>query len=349
MAQTAIKNFLSSHKRATFKLLLGLAISSLAACGGLQSRQDIEQAQAVQQKPTPTPHSISTNPIVGPPLPQVTYPTPVPEVMGPPSPPKPTVLQREAPRIGLILGPGGMKAYAHLGILKELQRAHIPVSSLVGIEWGAVIGAAYALQGQVNEAEWKSFRLRESDVPGNGFLSAKVKSETIQSLNAFLGTIFAKSALDRARIDFACPSYNIRSEKFQWNNKGSVHEALARCVPYQPYYTDNNGWMAEPFSVSEAAAYLRAKGANIIVFANVLAQGELFPSKLFGEQFSETLLWAEVRRELNRPKIPGVDWVINVNTTDHGLTDFEGRRAMMEQGARAAQDIVAKLSSQYGF
>jgi NTE family protein len=88
-------------------------------------------------------------------------PTPVPMASPPPpSAPIPSATPlppRVLPKIGVILGPGGMKTFAHLGVLREMNRARIPVHAIVGLEWGAVMAGAFATQGQINDAEWKAF------------------------------------------------------------------------------------------------------------------------------------------------------------------------------------------------
>lgn len=337
-ALMATKNFLFSRESKLVNLILVFVL--VAGCEGLQRRSDTKKGATPTATATP-------KPMAGPTPPQ---PAPTPTPMGvPTAPAKDSFIEREAPKVGLILGPGAMKAYAHLGVLKELAKARIPVNHVVGLEWGAVIGGAYSMQGQVNEAEWKSFRLRENDIPGSAFLSTKIKLEAVQNLNTFLEAVFGNHSLDKNRIDFSCPTHNFRTGNMQWMNKGSAREAMTKCVPYLPYFSDNGGWMAEPFAIAEAAAYLRAKGANVIIFSNVLAQGDLFPSKLQNDQYPELVLWAEVRRALSRAKDQGIDWVINVNANDKALTDFSGRRALVDQGTKAAQEVVPRLVSTYGF
>src|SRR4051812_35650969 len=57
--------------------------------------------------------------------------------------------------VAVILGPGGYKAFAHAGVLKELKKANIPIQRIVGVEWGALVAGLFAQRGQVHEAEWK--------------------------------------------------------------------------------------------------------------------------------------------------------------------------------------------------
>jgi NTE family protein len=57
----------------------------------------------------------------------------------------------ERPRIGLALGGGGARGYAHLGVIKALQEADIPVDVIAGTSMGAVVGAACAMGYRTEE------------------------------------------------------------------------------------------------------------------------------------------------------------------------------------------------------
>ena len=48
------------------------------------------------------------------------------------------------PRIGLVLGGGGARGIAHISVLKELERLHVPVDCIAGTSAGAMIGGLYA-------------------------------------------------------------------------------------------------------------------------------------------------------------------------------------------------------------
>lgn len=51
---------------------------------------------------------------------------------------------RRRPKIGLALGSGGLRGFAHIGVLKVLERENIPVDLIAGCSIGAMIGALYA-------------------------------------------------------------------------------------------------------------------------------------------------------------------------------------------------------------
>ncbi len=59
----------------------------------------------------------------------------------------------ERPRVGLVLGGGGARGAAHIGVLKELERQRIPVDAIAGTSMGAIVGGLYATGMSATELE----------------------------------------------------------------------------------------------------------------------------------------------------------------------------------------------------
>lgn len=64
-------------------------------------------------------------------------------------------------RVGLVLGGGGARGAAHIGVLKELERMQVPIDAIVGTSMGAIIGGLYAsgmtpaeLEQLITELDW---------------------------------------------------------------------------------------------------------------------------------------------------------------------------------------------------
>ena len=47
------------------------------------------------------------------------------------------------PRVALVLSGGGARGFAHVGVLRALQRLQVPVDIVVGASMGAVVGGAF--------------------------------------------------------------------------------------------------------------------------------------------------------------------------------------------------------------
>lgn len=83
------------------------------------------------------------------------------------------------PRLGLALGGGGARGYAHLGVLKAFQEANIPVDVIAGTSMGAVVGAAWASGYRIEELIdmalemrwWRLLVLADPTLPRQGVIA----------------------------------------------------------------------------------------------------------------------------------------------------------------------------------
>jgi len=97
---------------------------------------------------------------------------------------------RGRPRIGLALGGGGARGYAHLGVLKALQEANIPVDVIAGTSMGAVVGAAYATGYRIEELmdialqmRWQRlFGLADPTIPRQGVIAGNQLEKYFEAL-----------------------------------------------------------------------------------------------------------------------------------------------------------------------
>jgi len=70
----------------------------------------------------------------------------------------------ERPRIGLALSGGGARGAAHIGILKVLEREHIPVDYIAGTSMGSIVGGMYASGMSPEEIETRLIAVDWDDV-----------------------------------------------------------------------------------------------------------------------------------------------------------------------------------------
>jgi predicted acylesterase/phospholipase RssA len=76
------------------------------------------------------------------------------------------------PRLGVVLSAGGLRGAAHLGVLRRLIAAKIPIDVIVGVSAGAIVGAYYAAVGMsIDEiiADAPRMRLRHILLHGSSF------------------------------------------------------------------------------------------------------------------------------------------------------------------------------------
>ena len=50
----------------------------------------------------------------------------------------------DRPRIGLVLGGGGARGIAHIGVIRVLEELRIPIDYVAGTSMGSIVGGLYA-------------------------------------------------------------------------------------------------------------------------------------------------------------------------------------------------------------
>ena len=72
-----------------------------------------------------------------------------------------SVMAADRPKVGLVLGGGGARGAAHIGVLEELERLRIPVDCVAGTSMGALVAGAWAsgldaatLRSEMGKADW---------------------------------------------------------------------------------------------------------------------------------------------------------------------------------------------------
>ncbi|HZX92283.1 MAG TPA: patatin-like phospholipase family protein [Rudaea sp.] len=88
--------------------------------------------------------------------------------------------------IGLVLGGGGARGAAHIGVLKVLEREHIPICKVAGTSMGAIVGGMYAsgyspedIERILGQIDWKEVL---SDDPPREKLNMRRKGQDLEFL-----------------------------------------------------------------------------------------------------------------------------------------------------------------------
>jgi NTE family protein len=59
--------------------------------------------------------------------------------------------QQKQPKVGLVLSGGGAKGFAHIGVLKAIDKAGLQIDYIGGTSMGAIIGGLYAAGYSANK------------------------------------------------------------------------------------------------------------------------------------------------------------------------------------------------------
>jgi|GEM_PF-2063638 len=247
-------------------------------------------------------------------------------------------------KLGLILGPGGLRAYGEIGFLEELTKAKIPIHGVVGLEMGALVGAAYAAKGQTFDAEWQLMKIKEDDWFNRNFMGT-ASPQDFGNLHSFWTGIWGAQQIEATKVPFACPTLPLQERRGRIVEKGSLVEAVEACVPAAPFFKAYKDRLAATSSLALAAQYLRSKGADYLVYVDVLSDrsGPFFPQA----QGDENGMWATVAESLEMQS-KEVQKVVVLNLGNFTLNDFVHRRDMIQKGQEAGRLAVPELQREMG-
>lgn len=211
----------------------------------------------------------------------------------------PTMVVAKAPVIGLALSGGGVKGFAHIGVLKAIEKAGIKIDLVCGTSMGSIIGALYAsgyspeqIEKLVTGEDWTEimndhvFRRhldhfeKKNDgqyffrIQGEKNEAGLIKGQRITNLLCqWFSPVHECEDFSRLRIPFFCIATDLETGKPVCLSKGFLPDALRASISYPFVFTPvkldgkllGDGGIARNLPVSD----LREAGADIIIAVNV--------------------------------------------------------------------------------
>jgi NTE family protein len=178
-------------------------------------------------------------------------------------------LTRRAPRLGLALGSGSARGWAHIGVLQVLDEEGVRPDIVCGSSIGALVGAAYAA-GELNRfADWVQ-GLGMRDV--FGFMDFNLSGGMLkgEKLIAFWRRNFADFDIESSPMLFGAVATDLHSGAEVWLRHGSIADAVRASIALPGLFTPVaredgrllvDGGLVNPVPTSLA----RAMGADIVI------------------------------------------------------------------------------------
>jgi NTE family protein len=198
---------------------------------------------------------------------------------------------RRKPRIGLALGAGSARGWAHIGAIRALEDRQIKPEVICGTSIGALVGAAYA-SAQLNRLEewvsglaWTTV-VRLMDLTWKGGL---IRGERLFKL--FRAT-FEEHDIAALPVDYGAVATELGSGREVWLRDGNVLDAVRASIAMPGLFTPVvregmvlvDGGLVNPVPVSMC----RALGADLVIAVD-LSWGKFGPYRDRGRDRPEAV------------------------------------------------------------
>jgi NTE family protein len=228
-------------------------------------------------------------------------------------------ISKAQPVIGLVLGAGGSRGFAHVGVLKAFEEAGIEADVIVGVSSGAVVAALHAGGMRAAELESTALAIEDNDLldftlfgPGvieggrlQAYINDTLRNRPIEALQKPFVAVAAERETNRMIV------FNRGNTGLAVRASASVPKLFWPVVIRGTEYVDGGVASRVPASVA------RAMGADIVIAVDVSRRGSTDAQE--------------------------ADVVIRPQTIRTRITDFSQKIANLAAGDEAARDVLPQV------
>jgi NTE family protein len=138
------------------------------------------------------------------------------------------LLMRRA--VGLVLSGGGARGFAHLGIVRALREARIPIDFVGGASIGAIIAAGVAMGWSDEEMQLRYRRSFVTTNPVNDYTIPLLALTRGKKVTRLLEREYGSVLIEDLRIPYFCVSANLTTGRLYEHRGGRVSQALRAAV-----------------------------------------------------------------------------------------------------------------------
>jgi NTE family protein len=246
-------------------------------------------------------------------------------------------------KIGLALGGGAAKGFAHIGVIKMLEASGIHPDVVAGTSAGSVVGALYASGMDAFALQQTAFGLDEAKIRDVRLFSGGLVQG--QALQDYVNQLLHKQPIEQLKMPFAAVATELESGTRTVFVRGNTGRAVraSSSIPgvFEPveihgkHYVD--GGVVSPIPVDAA----RQLGADFVIAVDISAapdgsnpQGMM---NIVGQSIDI------MGRQLAAQESARADVVIRPDLRGIGRTDFEQKNQAILQGEKAALAAIPAI------
>ena len=264
---------------------------------------------------------------------------PAPAAPPPSEPPAPT----RPPRIGLALGGGAARGFAHIGVIQVLEEAGIRPDLVVGTSAGSLVAALYAAGRNGAELAQLALTMDEGAItdwsfPGRGLIRG-------DALARFVREHTAGRTIEQMRLPLGIVATDLDTGEpilFQRGDTGlAVRASSAVPAVFQPVRIGNREYVDGGLVSPVPVRFARQMGAELVVAVDISTPPD---GALTSDLFRMLLqTFSIMGKSINRFELRDADVVLRPSLAGVGSADFAARARALAAGREAARAALPLL------
>ena len=241
---------------------------------------------------------------------------------------EPLLAQR--PLLALVLGAGGSRGFAHVGVIKALEAAGIVPDMVVGSSAGAVVAALYAGGNDAGQLEKLALEVEDSDLVDITFFGpGRVRGEALQN---YVNRVLDNRSIEQLPRPFAVVATERADKRMTVFNRGNAGLAVraSASIPDVFWPVLIGGVEYVDGGLTSRVPVARRMGADVVVAVDVSWRG------------SDEVGQADVPVRPDTPRTRSLDFSAKLESLAAGET--AGRAAVPLIRARIAAAERARLA-----
>ena len=256
-------------------------------------------------------------------------------------------IERRQARIGLALGGGAARGFAHVGVIQVLEEAGLHPHYVAGTSAGSLVAALYASGKSPQELRRVAETMEEAEITDWMLPLLNRGALRGEALAKYVNTQVGGKSIEQMKIPLGIVATDLRNGEvvtFRRGNTGSAVRASS-AVPavFQPVrigereYVD--GGLVAPVPVKQA----REMGANFVIAVDISSDPE-------GSQTSDTFqilmqTFTIMGKSINTLALREAEFVVRPPLTGVKSADFGARRRSIEAGRSAMLAMLPQLKT----
>lgn len=260
--------------------------------------------------------------------------------------------KEKRPKVALVLGGGGARGFAHIGVFRVIKEEKIPIDLVIGTSIGSIAGAFYCagvsldkLEGLAKDIDWRS--ISNFGIPS--LISMVVKENLLSNkqIEDFIEKNIGNVRFDQLQIPLVCIATDLNTGERILLREGHVGFAVRasatipgffKPVEYRQRYLVDGG-LIENVPVNVAKLF----DADIIIVVAVSADiTKHKPNKIFSTLLQSIYIQGNV---LDQENIQMADVIIRPDVGQMSTADLKHAYEAVDKGFIAARSALKNIKT----